>query len=540
MSVSVQANHDPNLLQRPCPTKGSNPGIFGYILESVPLVFFLGLTGFLGWVGHTHHWKLPKWSSLGTEIQEPLKWCDEHSVSEEDCVECNDLLLPKGKDFGWCKIHGVAQCVLCNPELAQLETAPRVGPTDLANSQRSLAFKERPSNNPICKVHQRRIQFSSIEDVDKAGIALAPVWRHPALETLTASGEMGFDQTAVAHMSSRSPGTVWRVLKHLGDWVKPGEVLALVDASEVGKAKTELLQAFVQLDLMNQTLSSTLGSAGTIAQLKIREAESGVQAARIRLEAARQALVNLGLPIPDKDWQGATAAKLKDLLHFLALTPDLVKGLDPQHATTNLMPIVSPISGIISSREVVAGEVVDDTKILFEVVDSRKLWLTIDVRGEDVRWLKVGQVVRFRPDGMADELSTRLDWISTKLDPKTRTIKARADIANTDGRLKGNTFGTGRVILREEPDVISVPNEAIQWEGCCHVVFVRDKNFLKEGAPKVFHVRKVRLGAKDDKWTEIPAGLFPGELVATKGSGLLLTELLRGNLGDSCACHSKQ
>ena len=60
MSVSVQANHNPNLEQGPSPTKGSNLGIFGYILESVPLVFFLGLTGFLGWVGHTHHWKLPK------------------------------------------------------------------------------------------------------------------------------------------------------------------------------------------------------------------------------------------------------------------------------------------------------------------------------------------------------------------------------------------------------------------------------------------------------------------------------------------------
>ncbi len=540
MSVSVPAHHEPHLVPETGTTKRVKIGIFRYLLESAPLVFFLGLTGFLGWVGHTHQWKLPKWSSLGTEIQEPLKWCDEHSVSEEDCVECNDLLLPKGKDFGWCKVHGVAQCVLCNPELAQLETTPQVAALDLANAQRSLAFKERPANNPICKVHQRRIQFSSIADVDKAGVALAPVWRHPALESLSVSGEIGFDQTAVAHLSSRSQGTVWRVLKHLGDWVKAGEVLALVDASEVGKAKTELLQAFAQLDLMNQTLSSTRGSAGTIAELKIREAESAVQAARIRLEAARQALVNLGLPIPDADWVGITAAKLKTYLQFLSLAPELVKGLDPQHATTNLMPIVSPIQGIISSREVVAGEVVDPGKILFEVVDSRRLWLTIDVRGEDVRWLKVGQEIRFRPDGMEDELTTRLDWISTQLDTKTRTIKARAALANADGRLKGNTFGTGRLVLREEPDVISVPNEAIQWEGCCYVVFVRDKNFLKEGAPKVFHVRKVRLGAKEDKWTEIPAGLLPGELVVTKGSGLLLTELLRGNLGDSCACHSKK
>jgi cobalt-zinc-cadmium efflux system membrane fusion protein len=63
-------------------------------------------------------------------------------------------------------------------------------------------------------------------------------------------------------------------------------------------------------------------------------------------------------------------------------------------------------------------------------------------------------------------------------------------------------------------------------------VFVRDKNFLHEGAPKVFHVRKVRPGARDDKYTEIIAGVLPGEVVATKGSGTLRGELLKNNLGE--------
>ncbi len=134
----------------------------------------------------------------------------------------------------------------------------------------------------------------------------------------------------------------------------------------------------------------------------------------------------------------------------------------------------------------------------------------------------------------------KLAWISTQADPKTRTVKVRANIADSDGKQRANTFGSGRVILREEDKVVSVPNEAVQWEGCCHVLFVRDKDYLKEGSPKVFHVRKVRLGTKDEKNTEIIAGVLPGELVVTSGSGLLLTELLRGSLGEGCACHSKK
>jgi cobalt-zinc-cadmium efflux system membrane fusion protein len=88
-------------------------------------------------------------------------------------------------------------------------------------------------------------------------------------------------------------------------------------------------------------------------------------------------------------------------------------------------------------------------------------------------------------------------------------------------------------VLREEPNAVVVPSEAIQSEGdsSCQVVFVRDKNFLKEGAPKVFHVRTVRVGAKDNQNIEIIAGVLPGELVATKGSGGLRSELLKNNLG---------
>ena len=101
-------------------------------------------------------------------------------------------------------------------------------------------------------------------------------------------------------------------------------------------------------------------------------------------------------------------------------------------------------------------------------------------------------------------------------------------------------LAVSRVTLREEAKVVTVPGDAVQWEGCCHVVFVRDKDYLKPGSPKVFHVRKVRTGAKDERVTEVIAGLLPGELVVTRGSGLLLTELLRGDLGEGCACHSKK
>ena len=81
-----------------------------------------------------------------------------------------------------------------------------------------------------------------------------------------------------------------------------------------------------------------------------------------------------------------------------------------------------------------------------------------------------------------------------------------------------------------------MPSEAVHSDGDCNVVFVRDKDFLKEGAPKFFHIRKVRLGSKDGETTEIIAGVLPGEVIASKNSVVLEAQLLKSNLGAGCGC----
>lgn len=514
-------------------------GVFSFVTGSIPTLLVLAGAGAIGWWGHHTGWKLPKFSELNGKVAEKDDWCAEHNVPESQCVECDPTLMPKAKARGWCKVHGVPECTLDHPELAQLPKPPVVTAADLDRAKRALDFADRPANNPNCRTHLRRIQFATAQDADKSGIAVEPVWTAPAVESITAPGEIGYDQTRVAHLSARSPGTVWRVFKHLGQEVKAGEVLALVDAAEVGKTKSELLQAFALLQLKEQTVASIKESAGAVPVARVREAEAAAREAEIRLGAACQALTNLGLPLKVSDVRQLSVEQLQAKLHLLGIPPDVAKLLDPATATSNLLPLVAPMDGVVVSREVVAGEVVDVTRILFEVVDTRSLWLTFDVKGEDAHRVKLGQTVRFKPDNGREELSGKVAWRSTHADPKTRTVKVRADLADPDGRQTANTFGSGRVILREEEKAVSVPTEAVQWDGCCSVVFVRDKDYLKSDF-KVFHVRKVRTGARDDKNTEIIAGVLPGELVVTKGSGLLLTELLRGSLGEGCACHSKK
>jgi cobalt-zinc-cadmium efflux system membrane fusion protein len=502
-------------------------------LGAVPTLLVLAAAGTLGWWGHHHEWKLPKFSELSGQVKEPDDWCGEHNVPRSKCVECDPTLMPHAEHFGWCEHHGIPECVLCHPELAQSVTPPVVTPADRERAMNALTFAERTSNTAACEKHHRRIQYATAKDADKAGVKTELVWTASVAECVAAPGELGYDQSKIAHLSSRSPGSVWKVFKHLGQEVKAGEVLALVDAAEVGKAKAELLLAVASLRAKEQTVIAASG--GVVAPAKLKEAEAAVVEAEIRVTAGCQWLTNLGLRVDEADVKAIAVEQLRSKLHLLGLPPEVAKGIDPKAAPTTLLPLVAPIDGRVMSREMVAGEVVDTARILFEVVDTRAVWLTLDVKGEDAARVKVGQPVRFRPDGGKVELSGTLSWRSSQADPKTRTVKVRADLPDPHQTLVANTFGTGKVILREEAKAIVVPNEAVQWDGCCHVVFVRDRDYLKSEF-KVFHVRKVRVGVRGEKTTEVIAGVLPGELVVTKGSGLMLNELLRGELGEGCAC----
>jgi membrane fusion protein, heavy metal efflux system len=531
-STGVETPSGSRLADAPAPLRTSFSSWLGH--RMMALIVFATLGGLLAW-GHATDWTLPRLRSfIGTDPSGNDDWCSEHNVPESECVECNAGLMPRPKSYGWCKVHGVHECPLEHPDIAQSPTLQKLTADDLARAQRALELAERPENNSKCKSHERRIQFISQEAVDKAGIEVEPVWKAPMVEFITGNGEIVYDQTRTARLSARVPGTMFRTFKRVGDSVQRGEVIALVDAAEVGKSKAEFLHALVQARL-KQTLFSNLQRAvgsGSVAERSVQEAQTAFNDARIRLATAEQALTNLGLPVQSSSFEGVPEDELPNRLRFLGLPAKLADSFDPNATTGNLLPLTAPFGGVVVSRDVVAGEVVDTGKVLFVVVDAAQMWLTLDLRLEDAKSVRVGQKIRFRPDGDKDEAIGTITWVSTEADHKTRTIKVRAVLANADGRLRANTFGVGRIILREEAQTVVVPSIAIHWEGDCFVVFVRDKDFLKPGAPKVFHTRTVRLGARDEKQTEIIAGLLPGELVAARGSAILRAELLRGNLGE--------
>jgi len=517
-------------------------GVLTRLSRYIPTLMVMALLAGLVAYGHHSGWKLPKFSALTRNGgAEPEDWCLEHGVPESQCVECHPDVLPRGKDYGWCKQHGVQDCPLCHPQVAQLKQTPVVSEADRQRAARAMVAASRPENNAVCKNYRRRIQFASLGAVKKAGMDVALVDRQPIVESIAANGQITYDQTRFASLSSRLPGTVWHVEKNVGDRVRSGDILALVDAAEVGRAKTELIQALAQEELNRKALKRLESLTEVVAGRQVQEAQAGFVQARARLLSAQQALGNLGLPVNVEQLRALPEEKLAERLRLLSLPESVAEHLSPDETTANLLPVKAPMDGVIVARQVVAGEVVDASRVLFQLADMSRMWLTLNVSVEDAGKLALRQPVRFRPDGSPKEVSGTLVWISTTADQQTRMVTVRAELPNPKGQLRNETFGAGKIVLREEQEAVVVPNEAVHWEGCCQVVFVRDKSYFDKDSPKVFHVRTVRLGAGHrpegvvgGQFTEIIAGVLPGEIVATKGSDVLRAELLKNSLGEGC------
>lgn len=504
------------------------------LFGAIPNLVVFTLLGGVLFLGHHTGWKLPKLSDLrGAAAPSPDDWCTEHLVPESRCVECNKALFPRPKSYGFCRQHGVAECVIDHPELAQVRGEPQLPKYDTVAA---IALRKRTENNSRNTLHQHVVQFASAESADKAGIDVDVVQERPMSESLTANGELTFDPTRVAHLSSRTAGTIAAVFKTLGQKVQPGEVLAVVDAAEVGREKSQLLQAIVQLQLRRANDKRLKQAQAAVPGKALLEAETALKEAEIAFLSARQALVNLGFDVPEQ-LDDLEAREVVGRLEHLGIPAATVAALPVGRKTANLIPLRAPSAGEIVESDVVAGEVVDASKVLFTVADPVSLWLTLNVRQEDGPYVTPGLPVVFHTDDGLQQASGKISWISPAVDERTRTLIARVVIDNVSGKLKDKMFGTGSILLREEPQAITVPRQALQTTSDAQFVFVRDKNFLSDDGPKLFHARQVRAGASDENNVEILAGVLPGEVVATKGSGVLLSQLLRGNLGAGCGCH---
>ena len=450
------------------------------------------------------------------EVLETMGFCKGHGVPEAVCTKCrNDLEEAFRSEGDWCNGHGLPEshCEACNPGTLDKYQSSNAPPVRIPEVPEVAVFKSalpRAQALPslTCTSDSSVVRLASPNVANRVGLQFEEARRTKLRKTLEAPATVEYDSRAHARLAPRASGTVIEVRHELGARVEAGDVLVVLDAAELGEAKSALLQAAARVALWerNSERERALLEKGLSTERESLEAETQLVECGIHLASAEQHLANLGL------------------------SAEQVASVRSEGDTSSLLCIAAPFRGVVVGLDAVLGELASPETSIVDVADTSRMWAMLDVEQSEIRHVALGQAVLLTADGWTGETQGgRVTWMSSEVDPRTRTVKVRAEFENHEGILRAHGFGSAQIVTRDDDDddAVLIPKSAVQWEGCCNVAFERvsDTDF----AP-----RKLRLGYETDDHYEVLQGLSGGETLVTRGSFILKTELRKGSIGAGC------
>ncbi len=315
------------------------------------------------------------------------------------------------------------------------------------------------------------------------------------------AGKILANDNRLAHLSARVPGRIVAVYANLGDRVKEGDRLLLLDSPAFAAAQLEYRKARTTLHVTEQALerATALLDRGAIGAGEQQRRNADYENARADLHEAEEKLHLLGMT--EREIERLTAKTLP-------------------HAEVAQVSLRAPFRGEVIERNATIGEVSDPNKTLFTIADLSTLWVRADFPEQQAGRLRAGLTIELRVSAYPDAMfQGAITYVGAVIDPTTRTLTARAEVSNADHRLRPEMFAEITVVT-DEQSVVTVPRTAVQQVGSRTVVF------LIRGARK-FESREVTLGQASTEHIQVVSGLAVGDEVVTQGSYALKAELLR-------------
>ena len=389
----------------------------------------------------------------------------------------------------WCEAHGVplSKCEQCNQELRRGGTF-------------SVAIREPAKGEcPNCLV-----RITLAEGVaDGIGLETTPVTSQSVSERLNANAETMYPPSAHARVAPLIPGIVHSVGVQLGQRVEAGTVLATLESTDMGQAKSQYLNRLELLSLRQErhAQEKDLFEKQLSLRSRLLDLEALVSEAQLDVQESAQRLAGLGL------------------------APETIAELARTKDTSSTVEIVAPCAGMVTEVRSVVGERAGPDAPIVAVADMSRMWVAIDIYEQDLPRVEDGQKVYFRlPALPGKRFRGKLVGSAGSVDEQTRTIRFFAEVQNREGLLRASMFGNAEIFIRPSQPKLLIPKAALQSDGDCSLVFVQLKT-------DVFRSQGVELGATFRDGFEILAGLQEGDRVVTTGSFLLKTEVLRGQIG---------
>jgi cobalt-zinc-cadmium efflux system membrane fusion protein len=304
-------------------------------------------------------------------------------------------------------------------------------------------------------------------------------------------------QNLLARIGSPVQGRIIEIKGELGKTVKQGDVLAVINSTELAKQQLAYIKSVQMVELKTKAYERAvlLFDADVVSEAQKLQRKTELSAAKADMEASKDQLTVMGMTVKEIE---------------------AIQSETQIDATTN---IVAKIDGKIIKKNVNVGQVVDPTEDIFTIAMLNEVWGVAQVPERQIGFLKEGDDLLIDvPAYESKFVEGKITYLGDIVDPVTRTVTIRTEIDNAHGLLKPDMLITMKV-SGKKIEKVGVPINAI--------VSIDDipNIFVKTGENK-FLMRPVTLGIKNKDAVHIDDGLLEGEEVVIDGAFHLNNERL--------------
>ena len=308
-------------------------------------------------------------------------------------------------------------------------------------------------------------------------------------KTTEATGAVDFDNDQATSVLAPFSGPVSRLVVSLGDHVKKGDALAIVDSPDFATAISAYSKALATATTNRKLadIDKDLLSHNGISEREEAQAQADAVNAEADRDAALKALVSLNVD------------------------PRVIKDIQQGKSATHIESVIrSPISGTVVEKLITPGQLLQaGTTPCFTVADLSRVWVTAQIFGTSLAAVSLGDSAEVIADDK--NLSGTVDNIAALVDPTTRAVGVRVVVNNPGGVLKKQMYVRVRIRAREESSGMLVPVSAIlrDDENLPFVYLVQaDGSFARQ---------HVTLGYRSQDQYDIAEGLKVGDKIVVDG-----------------------
>jgi cobalt-zinc-cadmium efflux system membrane fusion protein len=349
-------------------------------------------------------------------------------------------------------------------------------------------------------------------EAETLGLTVAPVKRQNDPIKLELPGRTDYDPNTLNKLRPRFDTLVERVHAELGQKVKKGDPLVDLFSTELAAAKNDYQTAYVQWqhDLTSRNLKEELMKTDAISRQNLVDARNDENKSRLAVATAKQKLKVFEVPDDQID--------------------RLIRNLDPAKVPTIAemgdvsdkarMTRVSPVDGVVISRDAVAGNLYDTNDVLMVIAPLEHLFVWVNVYEADQVKVRINQEMEIRFPYLDKTVLGKVQYVAPEVDKVTRAIKIRATVPNVDGKLKSDMLVRASVEIPPVASWTVIPRAAMVVMNAGEFAFVqapRSDSKSDDGVEN-FERRLLEIAEEREDHVVVRTGLKEGERVAAYGS----------------------